>query len=311
MLRDLAPADIPQLLPLLERHFPEEGALLGWRPESFNRVVRRLYRWDYRLLLGLMRLIGRPVYRCFVVDVDGRVAGITLLTFGARAGYVSSVVVDEPFRRRGYAKTLLSAASEATRRSRRSSVVLDVLEQNLPAKALYASLGYRRLRGQGFFRLDPLADPPSPAAPPGGVRPFRPADAEGLAEIQRAGTPPEVEEVLPSEASAFRVSRALTGAFESTSEAWVAPAEGRPRAFIRATSSGVTEAGHLAGPVIEAGVDDPAVDALLETALAWLRAHGHRRAVAEVAEYDPRGRSALERAGFKEAQRMETLVRSL
>ena len=57
MLRDLTRADGPEFLAVMERGFPEESSLLGNRPEEFQKIFRRIFRWDTRLILGILHLL--------------------------------------------------------------------------------------------------------------------------------------------------------------------------------------------------------------------------------------------------------------
>ncbi len=312
MLREFSRRDIPELLPLLERHFPEENALLGWQAPTYYRLIHRFYRWDARLILGFLSALGRSVYRFFVIEDDHRLAGTTLLTFTSRAGYVSTVMVDTPHRRRGYAKRMLAAAIDATRATGRRYLVLDVLATNAPARALYSTLGFRLLRRVAFLvRERPAPSAPGPAPPAGTVRSFRPRDKRALLSAASAVTPAAVAEVLPPEAGQFGVSEMVVRALDSVSEAWVAPALGTPQAFVRATVSHGVVAGHLTSPLLGPTVDDAAAGALLAEAVAWVDARGVGRIVSEVPDHNVRARRQLEALGFHEAFPVETLVLDL
>jgi len=156
MLRDLRRADGRQFFALMEAGFPEESAVLGNRPEEFERVFQRVFRWDARLLLAFLTWLGRPIVRALVVESDGRVVATTLVTFPRGAAYVSNVVVDAAYRRRGLARRMLEEAYRSAQRARRKYIVLDVLDSNEGARALYDSLGYRPLRQRSEVRMDSM-----------------------------------------------------------------------------------------------------------------------------------------------------------
>ncbi|HUJ77437.1 MAG TPA: GNAT family N-acetyltransferase, partial [Thermoplasmata archaeon] len=305
------PSDVPALFPLLDRHFPEENALLGWTPAAFDRTVRRIYRWDARLFLALLSLAGRPVFRFFAIEADRRLVGTTLLTYAARAGFVSLVMVDGPYRRRGFARRLVGAAIAATARSGRRHVALDVLDSNAPARALYAALGFRRLRSLTLWS-GPVGSVPPPLPAAAHVRPFRRSDAGPIAAIASAQLRPEVAEVLPVGPGDFDDSAWVTRALASESEAWVAvDGAGAPRGFVRATASATTTAGHLAAPVIADELDPATEDALLAAALGWLAGRGRSTLVCELADTNARGAALLGRSGFVPALAAETQVRAV
>lgn len=308
MLREFAPRDLPELLVLLGRHFPEEDALLGRQPESYERIVRRMYRWDARIALGILRWVGRPVYRFFVVEEAGHLAATTILTFPSRAGYISTVMVDTPYRRRGYARRLMGAAIEATRRTGRGYVVLDVLAQNAPARALYDRMGFQVLRSQAYLLRDGSTPPLGDRADRPGIRPYRRADAKPLVAAARSEMPARVIDVLPPDPGQFAQRDPISTALESVSESWVADVGGIPSAYVAATTSRSVVVGNMTAPIIGPSVDDALARSIVASALRWLEANDRPRVLTEIADHNTRGRRALEAAGFREVYRLDTLV---
>lgn len=308
-VRDLRAADTPRVFQFLKNEFPEEEALLGTRPEGVEKVVRRLFRPQVRLLLGLLRLFGRPIFRFFVIESDGRIVATTLLTFSRRAGYLSMVVVDPAYRRRGFARELIERARRATRARGKPFVALDVLASNAPARTLYEQVGYRPLRSTAYFVHDhPEALLPAPTDPPG-LRPFRPPDAKPLAEVARRGVPTEVQVVLPI------THRELTGStwagqlLATEMAAWVLDDGTGPKAWISAAVTPATEAAHLSAPIVDASVSPEQATALVRVAGAWCAARRPPRLMSMVPEENERGRAALEGAGFRDVLPICTLYR--
>lgn len=311
MLRDLRARDIPQLFPLLDRHFPEEQRLLGWRPTVFNDVIRDLYRWHIQLVVRLAAAFGRPIYRCFVVEVDDHLAATTLLTYAPRAGYVSTVMVDDPYRRRGLARQLLEAAAAETRRRDRRYLVLDVLESNAPARRLYETAGFRLLRRQEYRSLEygPADGVPGPASEV--VRGWQRADRKPIVALAQQSVPPDVAEVLPVDTAQLFVRRAIVAGLRSEAELWVAPQAPPPLGFVRATTSEVMESANLTCPILAPSLDDRLADQLIATAVAWTKGRGARRMLCEVPDTNARARAVLARAGFTVPFATLTLVRDL
>jgi ribosomal protein S18 acetylase RimI-like enzyme len=308
-VRDFRAIDAPQLREFLMRDFPEEKEIMGMRPEGFDRIVRRIFRWDARFVLGLFRLVGRPVFRFFVVEQDHRLIATTLLTFGGRTGYISTVAVDPAHRRHGYARLLLERSRQATVARGRPYVALDVRELNTPARALYDSLGYRPLRRTfTLVHSEPARVGTGPATVRG-LRAFRPADAAPLAEIVRAEKPPEVEAVLPTSAREITGSDWVGRMLESDSAAWVIDEGAGPVAWVSATVSPADEAGHLNAPIVAPAADPAAAQGLVETALAWCAARRSPRVAAMLPEENRRGREALTAAGFHDGIALWTLYR--
>lgn len=308
-VRDLRAHDAPDLLRFLQNYFPEEEALLGTRPEGFQKVVQRIFRWDSRLILGVLRLFGRPLFRFFVVEDGGRVVATTLLTFPKEAGYLSMVVVDANYRRRGIARELLERARKAARKRGKRFLALDVLAANAPARTLYEREGYRPLRTTGYFVHDhPDTLRPAPALVPG-LRPFERRDARALAAIARRERPAALNEVLPM------TERELTGSswagqlLASSMAAWVLDDGSGAVAWISATVSSATAAGHIASPIIGPSVAPASAEGLVRTAGAWCAERGVARLLTMTPEENARGRAALEATGFRHAIPVLTLSR--
>ncbi len=311
IVRELRVRDAADLLGFLQRYFPEEEALLGTRPEGFLEIVRRLFRWDVRLVLALLRLVRRPIFRFFVIEDGGRLVATTLLTFSKAAGYVSMVVVDPAYRRRGLARELLDRARRATRSRGKPFLVLDVLAANAPARALYERIGFRTLRATAYYVQDaPESLLPGPTGIPG-IRPFDRRDAPALAAIAGRGRPPEVERVLPS------TPRELTGSswegalLASELTAWVYDPGSGPQAWVSAAVSRATEAGHLSSPIVGPSVPAEAAASLVRTAAAWCAARRVPRVMTMVPEENTGGRAALEGVGFRSVIPVLTLYRSV
>jgi ribosomal protein S18 acetylase RimI-like enzyme len=309
MIRDLRRADAARLFSLMEREFPEESALLGGRPEEFEKIARRVFRWDTRLLLGLLRIFGRPIFRALAVEVDGQLVGTTFVSFPPASSYVSNVVVDPAYRRRGYAKLMLEEARRTALKARRKYIALDVLETNTSARALYDSIGFRPLRARSqFVHAGGTQFGSSPPAD-GAIRPFRRADAVALADIVRRETPPAVEEVLPTDARAFVGSRIATRVLGSKEAAWVIDRGHGPEGHVSAIVSGVFQAAHFSAPVLSESVETGLADRLVRTAGVWCAERKAPRILSMVADDNVRGRAALERAGFQHAFALWTLYR--
>jgi ribosomal protein S18 acetylase RimI-like enzyme len=308
-IRELRASDAPQLFRFLKNEFPEEEALLGTRPEGVEQIVRRVFRWRTRFVLGLLRLFGQSIFRFFVVESEGRIVATTLLTFSPRAGYVSMVVVDPAYRRRGLARELLERARSATRARRKPFIALDVLASNTPARTLYDRLGYRPLRATSYFVHDhPDTLEPVPTNFPG-LRPFQRTDARPLAEVARRESPAEVQNVLPTTERNVAGSPWVGEMLGTEAAAWVIDDGHGPSAWISASVSAMTEAAHISNPVLGASVSPETALALVRTAGAWCAARRAPRLMTMVPEENSRGRAAFAAAGFREAIPLWTLYR--
>jgi ribosomal protein S18 acetylase RimI-like enzyme len=309
MIRDVRRADSPYLFDLMTREFPEESAIMGNRPEGFEKIVRRVFRWDTRFILGLFRLFRRRLFRFLVVEADGRLVAMTMVTFPRVSAYVSNVVVDPGYRRRGFAKKMLEEARRTAKGAGRTYIALDVLANNTRARTLYDSLGYRPLRTKTHFvHESPVQFGTSPPAN-ASIRPFRRDDAAALLEILRRQTPAEVEAILPTEPSRFAVSGFLNRMLESEEAAWVVDRGHGPEAHIAVTVSVAFDAAHLSPPVLAESVDAELAGALVRTAGAWVAVRKAPRILALLSDDNVQGQAALDAAGFHRALESSTLYR--
>jgi ribosomal protein S18 acetylase RimI-like enzyme len=308
-VRDLRAGDAPQLIRFLKNEFPEEEALLGSRPEGIERIVRRLFRPHVRFLLALFRLVGRPVFRFFVAESDGRIVATTLLTFSRRTGYISMFVVDTAYRRRGIARDLLERARAATRARGQAFVALDVLAANAPARALYEKIGYRPLRAASYLAHEhPETLLPPPAHVPG-LRAFDRRDANALAEISRRGSPIVVQTVLPTSERDLTPSSWVGEMMASETAAWVLDDGTGPKAWVSATVTPATEAAHISNPIVDESVAPEHATGLVRFAGAWCATRHAPRLLSMAPEENERGRAALLGAGFRDAIPTWTLYR--
>ncbi|MCI4319993.1 MAG: GNAT family N-acetyltransferase [Thermoplasmata archaeon] len=312
MLRRFRRSDATGLSTLVDRHFPEENRLLGMRPIEFKKIVERSFRLDLRILIALVRLVKGPIFDLFVVEVDGRIAATAFLVYLRSAGYIGMVMVDDPFRRRGYAAEVVRACIDHAGRSGRAYAMLDVLANNDPALRLYQKLGFHEIQRGRYYSLG-LAHRVAPAPTPEEgepIRPFERRDARELVRIAAAELPPEVAAVTPVEASDFTSAPFAARAFLSETEAWVVGPPGRPRGFVRATVAPAMEAANLTHPILDPTLPDELGSRLIEQALAWASAKGAPSIVTELKGSVPKAEAALRTAGFVPELELLTLVRS-
>jgi ribosomal protein S18 acetylase RimI-like enzyme len=308
MLRAFRPSDVPRYYQLMVSEFPQETALLGWRYEAFAKIVRRVDRWDYRLLLGIFRALGRPLFALWIVEADGQLAASALQSFGPVSSYVANVFVAPEFRRRGFAKMALTACHTAAHQAKKKFVVLDVVDDNAGAIALYASLGYGPV-GHATYFVRPSATAPPEPAPSTQRREFRKTDGTALAAIVGSFLTAPRAAVQPVRPGDFALPTGVVRALDSRSAAWVLDRGAGPVAWVRASVSPAMEAGHLSAPVVHPSADPAEVRGLLDIAVRWGITNGAVRMLCEAADENVQGLAALKNAGFEVAHGSRTLAR--
>jgi GNAT superfamily N-acetyltransferase len=125
----------------------------------FNRVYA-----DYFVTVVLDEAAWRRLVIPFDIDLEAsRVAaegaGIALLGVRGSRGWVGGMGVAPEARRRGTGRALMRGLIEQARRRSVDEIVLEVLEQNAPAIALYESLGFRAFRTLDVWTLQALPEP--------------------------------------------------------------------------------------------------------------------------------------------------------
>ena len=317
MLRSFRRSDIPEYLELYRKYFPEEARILLTDAGAFGKVIERAFRLRVQFLVQLLRLLGRPVGHFYAEEIDGHLAGTSFLFFTGPTGYIGSVVVDERYRGRGIAKKFLAESEAATARRGRPYVALEVFSNNAPAKKLYESAGYKRIR-QGIWCYRDLGEghPPLPMAggvtPPYEIRAFRKSDGDALAGIARSHQPELDRVVRPVGPRDFLVAPILAQLLGGETEAFVLTRAGVPVGFTRTTAGSTSASGNLVSPVLDDAVPLEVALALVDRALnGFARYPNIRRVVCEGPDDLPRVRALLEARGFVRDLPIETLAKQV
>lgn len=119
----------------------------AWDPRRFflEEGVEDGYRWWFS------KQLGREGVVLLVAELDGVVAGYVYGSLEERDwnllldahGAIHDVFVDEAFRRRGVARTLMEAAIAALEGQGATQIVLSTSTKNTEAQALFKTLGFR------------------------------------------------------------------------------------------------------------------------------------------------------------------------
>ena len=122
-LRAMTPADVPAGAAIARQSYP---AAQAWSEGIFRDCLR----------------VG---YLCRVVDVDGVLAGYGILSIAAGEAHLLNVCAAPAYRGRGLGRQLVEHLIELADRYKAHTVYLEVRPSNTVARALYASLGFRRI----------------------------------------------------------------------------------------------------------------------------------------------------------------------
>jgi ribosomal protein S18 acetylase RimI-like enzyme len=138
IVREINPSDVHRLIELGRRLFAREEAAFGFDAESLRKELA-----EYRFVRFIGRLNGRPDREFFVGEIGGLAVGTTMVHRLGDAWYVSAVMVDAEYQRRGIARQLLERACRRAQQLGAKRVILHVRSDNEAAKTLYSSLGFK------------------------------------------------------------------------------------------------------------------------------------------------------------------------
>jgi [ribosomal protein S18]-alanine N-acetyltransferase len=107
-------------------------------------TLEELFPSDRMSLRSVRHFLKSPSARTWVAELDGAVVGNLILVTrsGSRAARIYSVVVAPQARGRRFAERMVRAAQTEARRLGLQRIKLEVRQDNAPARALYAKLGY-------------------------------------------------------------------------------------------------------------------------------------------------------------------------
>jgi len=147
-----AARDLPAIVDLLEMGFQEEldAHDRRWLRELANvAAAPGIGRWLLRLMAPTEGALAG-----FVWYEAGQLAGNVSLTRQPQGAWgIANVVTHPRFRRRGIARRLVVAAIDAARRRGAPRVLLQVRDDNAPARHLYESLGFHRRDALALWRM--------------------------------------------------------------------------------------------------------------------------------------------------------------
>lgn len=88
-------------------------------------------------------LTDNPASRCWVVEVDGRIAGMVVAWLIMDEAHIATLATHPDFRRQGIARHLLSYTLQQLALEGAQSSALEVRESNLAAQEMYRGFGYQ------------------------------------------------------------------------------------------------------------------------------------------------------------------------
>ncbi|MEM9305580.1 MAG: ribosomal protein S18-alanine N-acetyltransferase [Pseudomonadota bacterium] len=122
---------------------PQEARVRPMVEDDVDAVIgieRRSYEFPWTA--GIFRDCLRVGYSCWVLDVDGTIAGYAILGVGADEAHILNICIDPDVRRCGHGRRLLARVIDLARWHRAASVFLEVRPTNHAAVNMYAREGF-------------------------------------------------------------------------------------------------------------------------------------------------------------------------
>lgn len=199
--------DLDGLSELLQTAFSGDLAARGSDLREELGQLRRLI--PLVALLGRLSPSFRHVFDGFVWEDRGRiVASVMVKPQGndMTRWYIDGVATHADYRRQGLARRLVTQAMEHARAHGAEVCTLDVRAENLPAYALYLSLGFVHYDGITEFKLEKLPAVQATSAKGYTLRPMTLGEWKPRYELIVRETPPEVQSFLPVSQARYRIS---------------------------------------------------------------------------------------------------------
>ena len=207
------PRDLVLLEDMIVRTFqyPEnpEWGIQADEEDDIAREIKTLRKmWPIIRVMQLLSPSLRDLLRGFVWEEGGQIGGVVI---AQRSGTTNTweigiVGVLPEFRRRGIAQQLLAKTLDDLRQRGAQRINLGVIEKNIPAYALYRSLGFEHYGSMIDYEQRPDHMPEAVACPHTCEEStLSRSDWKSRYELEKRITPDEVARYVPVEVGRFRI----------------------------------------------------------------------------------------------------------
>ena len=137
-VREFAWRDVERIFQIATGAFQQDFEILGSEKETFKRGLA-----PYRIGKWIQKITRNEYFKFYVGEINGKVVAVILVIKGAHYWYITTLMVDEKYRRRGYGREILTFACTTMCSGGCERLILHVPEDNTAARTLYQSLGFQ------------------------------------------------------------------------------------------------------------------------------------------------------------------------
>ena len=131
-VRRMEPKDVPEVVEIDRSSFT-----LPWTERAFKYEVQE-----------------NAAARCWVTTVDGRVAAMLVLWIIVDEAHIATIATHPQFRRRGFAKQMLTKSLMAAREEGARSALLEVRARHVVAQKIYCNIGFVEVGRRPMYYRD-------------------------------------------------------------------------------------------------------------------------------------------------------------
>lgn len=311
--------DLRPSIELIELAFGE--ALDPLSRETLQEM--RALAWLLGPIFWLLNAIGSPLadtFNGYVWVEEGRIVGNVTVhrRQGEKQGwFISNLAVHPHHRHKGIARHLVSAGLELARQKGARRINLEVRANNITARRLYESLGFREVDSASRMRMHPLTSARPVSSEGYTVELVRPDQWPRLLQLTKDTLSPEAREIMPGEEETYRRSwprRLASGVGDLLNGRTTYHLAAQRRDEIAGVVT--LRTGGLLRPHVLTLMVHPAhrclvEEMLLTSALSALKTDRSRNLVAKIHPSYDHARRVFAQYGFTEEETLELLTLSL
>ncbi len=197
--------DLSAIADLIQTSFSDDLDQSGYAMLREMRTMGRL--GAFLCYLGSPSSSLNVMLSGFVWVEDGRIVGNVTVSpspYASDRWIISNVAVAHEYRGRGIARGLMNAALEMVREAGGRIAALQVRDDNVVARHIYETMGFRVVCGTVYLHNDKILPPQAPQPSDLHLHRLSSADADNIYRLARIAIPPIVQAEWPVQRGYYR-----------------------------------------------------------------------------------------------------------